>query len=232
MKVDTTRESVVATLVCNVELEPRKIIEQIVREYEYESVLDVTYDDLYEYICNHIPFLKGCSYNGKSAVGIKEVGDGVSLHSLSDRTMEIFDAYLDDMKKELEGEVVETKPGKNIYRGVVRELGKFEGRDGLMYENYIGEDQDVVILADTEEEAEKILRTHFDEYYELYEFDVYGDTEVPYEVFEKVYKEHLDVIGDISKIEIGDDGIGMDEYGDSCELWDYIEEYMESMQRG
>ena len=39
----------------------------------------------------------------------------------------------------------------NVYRGVVREIGKFEDRDGLMYEDYIGEDQDIVILADTED---------------------------------------------------------------------------------
>ena len=136
------------------------------------------------------------------------------------------------MSEEFEGEIMGTKTGKNIYLGVVREIGRFEDRDGLMYEDYISEDQDIVIVADTEEEAEKKLRSSFDKCYELYEFEVYDDTEVPYEVFEKVYKEHLDVIGDISKIEIGDDGIGMDDRGASCELWDYIEEYMESIQRG
>lgn len=100
MKIDTTRESVVATLECFITLEPRKIIEQIIREYEYESVLEVTYDDLHNYVGRHIPYLKGCSHNGRPAVGIKEVEDGPSLRAFSDETADMFDAYLDAMQKE------------------------------------------------------------------------------------------------------------------------------------
>ena len=62
-------------VIANVELDIEEIVDAILREYEDTSIEDVNMDLIYEYVEDHITYMKG--KNG--ARGIDVVADGPSI---------------------------------------------------------------------------------------------------------------------------------------------------------
>ena len=67
-------------VVANVELDIEEIVDAILREYEGTTIEDVNMDLIYEYVDDHITYMKG--RNG--ARGIEIVGDGPSITGFYD----------------------------------------------------------------------------------------------------------------------------------------------------
>ena len=67
-------------VVANVELDIEEIVNAIIREYEDTTIEDVNMDLIYEYVDDHITYMKG--QNG--ARGIEVVGGGPSITGFYD----------------------------------------------------------------------------------------------------------------------------------------------------
>ena len=78
----------------NIELDVEAIIEAIIRDYEYDSANDVSMDDIYEYIDNHITYLDN-QWGGR---GIQIVEDGPSINGFDSRTYDEIEQILESMQ--------------------------------------------------------------------------------------------------------------------------------------
>ena len=77
-----------------VDLDVETIIKAIINDYDYESVNDVSMDDIFEYIGDHITYL-GSQWGGR---GIRTVEDGPSISGFDSRTYDEIAQILESMQ--------------------------------------------------------------------------------------------------------------------------------------
>ena len=78
----------------NIDLDVEAIVYAIIDDYGYESANDVSMDDIYEYISNHITYLDK-QWGGR---GIRVVEDGPSISGFDSRAYDEIEQILESMQ--------------------------------------------------------------------------------------------------------------------------------------
>jgi hypothetical protein len=75
-----------------IEIDIETVFENIIEEYEYENAEDITMDDVSEYVCNNVTYLKGKK-------GIEEVADGPAIDGFEERDYEKIEKQLEEYQE-------------------------------------------------------------------------------------------------------------------------------------
>ena len=76
-----------------VEIDVEQLVSEIMREYGYSEKSEISNDDIFEYISDHISYLKN-RYSDCSSIDV--VADGPSIFSLDEKTRSAIMDYINE----------------------------------------------------------------------------------------------------------------------------------------
>lgn len=83
--------TITANVEAFVEIDVEKLVSEILRDYKYSDKSEISVDDIYEYIADHISYLKSRHSDCRS---IDVVDDGPSICSIDANTLSIIEDYI------------------------------------------------------------------------------------------------------------------------------------------